>query len=257
MKKALKALVIVVAVIFVVVAAAFLGMDYAAKKGIELGATSALGVDTTVDSVSIRVLRSSVSIKGLQISNPEGYNTDRLMALDTGSVSCDVPSLLTKEARLREILLDAPELTVEVKPAIPPRSNIGELLDKLKSDAPTREEKEAQKHYRIDLIRVTDAKVRFCTPAAEPAEVMLPDIELRDVRNADGSPVVMADVLAQILARMGSSAFEEAKGVVPNEFRSAFGKTLGSARALIARAPQGVPKGGKSLEDIFGRKKKY
>jgi len=254
MRKALKALIIVVAVIFMVVAAAFLGMDYAAKEGIEFGATNALGVDTSVGSVSIKILRSSVSINGLQISNPEGYQTDRLMALDMGSVSCNVPSLLTKEAQINEILLDAPELTVEVKPGLPPKSNVGELLDKLKSDAPTREEKEAQKQFKIDLIRITNTKVHFHNVATgETTDVTLPDIELRDVKNADGTPVVMADVLAQILARMSSSAFDEAKGVMPDEYRSAFGKTLGSAEALIAR----VPKDDKSLEDIFGRKKEY
>jgi len=255
MKRLPKALIVIIVLLLVVAAAALLGMDYAAKRGIEVGATSALGVDTTLDSVSIKLLRGNLAIAGLQIANPEGYDTDRLMALQSGSVRCDIPSLLTKEARINEIILDAPELTVEVKSGLPPKSNVGELLDKLKSDEPPPEEKERQKQFRIDLVRVTNTKVHFHTPVGETVDVALPDIELRDVKNADGSPVVMADVLAQILARMSSSAFEEAKGEIPDEFRAAFGKTLKSAEALIARVPQAIPEGEGPLKDIFGREK--
>jgi len=252
MSKMMKALIVIVAIVFVVLGVALLVMDYAAKHGIEMAAAAALGVDTSVEAVSIKVLQSSVSIEGLQISNPKGYKSVRLLALGSGTVSCDVPTLLSDEVRVKEIILDEPDVTIEMKPGVPPKSNIGELLDNLDSGQPTPEEKQKQKHFKIDLIRVTNTRVRFHTLDGKTADVVLPEIEMRDVKNADGTPVVFADVLGQILARIGASSLEQAKGVVPKEFRSAYGKTLGSAKSLIARGTDAKPG---LFGDIFGKKK--
>lgn len=252
MSKMLKALIVLVAIVFVLVGVTLLFMDYAAKQGIQMGATAALGVDTSVDAVSIKVLQSRVTIEGLQISNPEGYKTEHLLTLALGTVSCDIPSLLSDEVWVKEIILDEPELTIELRAGVPPRSNLGELLDNLQSTQPTPEEKQEQKHYKIELLRVTNTRVHFHTLDGKTIDTVLPDIELRDIKNADGSPVIFADVLGQILARMSSSALEQSKGIVPKEFRSALGNTLGSAKSLIARStekPEGL------FEGIFGKKK--
>jgi hypothetical protein len=250
MKKVVRTLIIIGIVVVVIAGVALFGMDIAAKKGIEMGGTRALGVDTTVESVSIRLLDSSVSINGLNIANPEGYRTERLIALGSGHVRCDIPSLLTNKLNVGEIILDAPELTLELKAGLPPKSNLGELLDNLKSEQPAPEEKKKLRQYKIDLVRVTNTRVRFHTLAGETVDVMLPTIELRDVKNADGSPVVFADILGQILASMGNASFEQAKGLVPDEFRTAFGTTLKSAKDLIATAPK---YGAGVLEGILGK----
>jgi len=256
MRKMVKVLIIVVVAVVVAGTVALFAIDRIARTGVELGATSALGVDTTVEGVSIKILRQGVAISGLKIANPEGYKTDRLMALGLCSVKCDVLSLLTDEAHINEIIVDAPELTIELKPGLPPKSNLGELLDNMESGRPSPEEEQGQTQFKIDLIRVTKTKVRFHTLDGGTADVVLPDIELRDVSNADGSPVLMADIFRQVLAEMTSSAFELAKGAVTDGFRTTLDETLNSANDLIGTGIGDQPKKViNGIKGIFGKKK--
>ena len=284
MRKWLTRLIIVAVVLVVVgIAVLWMGVNYAAKKGVEVGGTAALGVETKADSVAIGFLTSSVGIHGFQIGNPDGYNTDRLMALGHGKVACDITSLLGDEVVVHEIIIDQPELTIELKPGLPPKSNLGDLLKKLESDkqAPP-EDAESQKKFRVDLIRITKAKVRFHLLAGKTADIVLPSIEMKDVKNADGTPLMLADIFGKVLASMGTSAFKGAKGVVPDDLLKGLGGSLAAADKLLGagvgeitrqleglgdvgkaageaagKATKGLGKAaGKALKGIFGGKKK-
>ncbi|NQT21157.1 MAG: hypothetical protein HQ592_15730 [Planctomycetes bacterium] len=94
--------------------------------------------------------------------------------------------------------------------------------------------------------------------------VVLPDIELKEVRNADGTPLLLADVFKQVLGSMGTSAFRSAKGIAPDDLLAGFGDTLGSAGKLLGDGGKAVQKLGEGLggigkdafKGIFGGKKK-
>jgi len=258
MKKLMWVVLVLLAVIVVAVVAGWLFMDKAVKKGIEVGGTAALGVDTKVDSVSIGVLSSKVGLKGFQIGNPEGYHTDRLMALGEGNVACQISSLLGDEVVVNEILIDQPELTLELKPGLPPKSNIGDLLKKLQSDKeapPEKEEAESQKTFRVDLIRITGTKVRFHLLAGKTADLVLPDIELKDVKNADGTPLMLADVFGQVLASMGTSAVSKAQldGLVPAELLAGFSDGLASAQKLLGDSAKQLKAQAQQLQAELGK----
>lgn len=211
-----------------------------AEKGIEAGGTAALGVKTSVKSVSIGWLSGSVALRGLKIANPEGYQTNRLMALGHGKVACKLSSLLGDEVVVSEILIDEPELTIELKPGLPPKSNLGDLLSAMKSDEPapakTQEAKpaaEPQQRFRVDLIRITKTKVRFHLLMGKTADLVLPDIEMKEVRNSDGTLPRLVDIFRQVLVGVGTSAFRNAKGVVPDDLLDTLGAPLASAQKLI------------------------
>ena len=240
LKWVLLAIVVVVVVVVVVVA---LNIDRAARKGVEIGGTQALGVETTCGGVHVGLLSGSVGLKGLRIANPEGYKTDRLMALGSGKVACDIGSLMSDEVVVHEILIDAPEMTLELKPALPPKTNIGDLLKKLESDKQPADEQPDEatedegepKTFKVELIRITGAKVRFHLIGGKTADLTLPDIELKNIKNADGTPLMLGDIFAQVLASMGTAAVHKAKldGVVPAELLAGFGGTLASAQNLL------------------------
>ena len=267
--KWLKRIVIVVILLAVVgILAIWLGGNYAARKGVEVAGTHALGVDTKLDSVSIGWLSSSVAIRGLTIGNPEGYKTDRLMALGHSKVACQISSLTSDEVAVKEILVDAPELTVELKPGIPPKSNLGDLLAKLQSDkaAPEKKEEEAsQKKFKVDLIRVTKTKVRFHMIGGKTADLVLPDIEMKDVKNADGTPLLMADIFRQVLASMATSVAKSGKGVLPDDMLKNFGDSTAVAQEILGKGLEAIRKGvgkdigkgiGGALEGLLGKDKK-
>jgi len=228
-----------VAIVLLIVAVWLWG-DAAARKGVEIGGSQALGVPTTLNSASIGWLSGSVAIRGLKIANPEGYQTDRIISLGHGKVTCKIMSLLSDEVVVTEIIIDEPELTIELKPGLPPRSNLGDLLSSLKSDKAAPEKKEEPKaapeegkKFRVDLIRVTKTKVRFHLLAGKTVDLVLPDIELKEVRNTDGTLPRLADVFRQVLVGMSTSALKKAKGVVADDLLGTFANPLASAQKLI------------------------
>ena len=190
-------------------------MDYAVKKSLEVGGGLALGVETKLDSVSVGVFSSSLAVRGLQIANPEGYKTDRLMALDELRVVCGIGSLLGDEIAVREIILEAPEVTLELKTVLPFKSNIGELVKRLKSLR--RDDSESKKRFRIDRIQITGAKLRCHLFGGKTLDLTLPDIELKDVRNKDGTPMVLEDVFRYVLVSIGSAALARSKEALMKE----------------------------------------
>jgi len=268
-KRFLKRLLLVVVILIVtLVIAVWFGGNAMARKGVEAGASSALGVPTTLDGVSIGWFTSSVAIKGLEIGNPEGYSGDRLMALDRAKVACKITSLLTDTVEVREILVDGPELTVELKPGIPPHSNLGDLLASLKpekaEEKPQEEEAEGKK-FKIGLIKVTNTKVRFQLPGGKTKDLKLPDIELREIKNADGTPVMLADIFRQVLASMAQGVAKSGKGILPDDILKDFTSTTAIANRLIGRGMQEVEKKigkdaarkvGGLLKGILGKDKK-
>jgi len=267
--KWLKRILIVVVVLVVIAAVAiYFGGNYAAKKGVEVGGTAALGVDTKLDSVSIGWFSSTVGMRGLSVGNPEGYKTDRLMALGEGKVSCSIGSLMSDEVQVSEILIDQPELTVELKMGLPPKSNLGDLLSSLtggEAAEPAGAETAADKKFKVDLIRINKTKVRFHMVGGKTADFVLPDIEMKDLKNADGTPLMLADIFRQVLASMAVSVAKNGKGV-PGNILGQFGDTtamakeflgdgmknikgLGDAGKLLEGATKGLGEGGKGIGD--------
>jgi len=236
MRKWIKRIILVV--VLVVVAAGvtlYLRLNYLARKGIEYGGTMALGVTTTLESADVSILGSRLSLNGLRIGNLPGYQTDRLIGLANGRIACSIPSLFTDEVEIKEIILNSPELTIEFKLGIPPRSNLGDLLAALKSD--TAETKKApageQKHLRVGLIRITQPRVRFHLLAGQTANVTLPDIELTELRNADGTPLLLVHVFRQVIVSMGTSALRHAGGIVPEDLLNSLNGALATAGTLL------------------------
>jgi hypothetical protein len=72
MKKLLRVVLVVVAVLAVAIGAAWYFIDSLVKKGIEEGGTYTLQTQTTVESVNLSLLKGSMTMDGLQVANPEG-----------------------------------------------------------------------------------------------------------------------------------------------------------------------------------------
>ncbi|MBM4032910.1 MAG: hypothetical protein FJ291_14135 [Planctomycetes bacterium] len=262
MRRRLKRVLIGLAVFIVLLTVAvWLWGDAAARKGVEIGGTQALGVKTTLDSASIGWLSGSVGIRGLKIANPAGYQTDRMIALGHGKVTCSILSLLGDEVVVRELLIEEPELTIELKPGLPPRSNLGDLLSSLKSPeeaAPAEKEQprpapEEGKKFRIDLLRVVRTKVRFHLLMGKTVDIVLPDIELRELRNSDGTLPVVGSVFRQVLVGMGASAFKGAKGLVPDDLLEGLGTAVASASRLVGGGLNALGEAGKAVGDTAGK----
>ena len=78
--KKLRAILIVLAVLIAVVVGVLLfGVDMIAKAGVEKGSTYAMGVDTTVDSLNLRLMSGGLTMDGMTVANPEGFTSHHFL----------------------------------------------------------------------------------------------------------------------------------------------------------------------------------
>jgi len=248
---------------------AFVYIDRIAEAGLEKGGTAALKVETLAEGVDVSPFRGKVAVEGLSIANPERFVSEKLFTCGLIRVDADIWSFLGDEAHVREIVIESPKLTIE-----PGRggSNVTAVLKNLGSDAkpeapaePEPDEAGSEMAFRVDRIAVTGAVARFQIKNVGQ-NVPLPDIELVNISNADGTPVMLRDIIRQVIAQMTAAAAREGRGIVPDatikglvtDMKELGGTAAGLVRGLGERAKdlgEGAKDLGKKAIDVGGKVK--
>lgn len=244
----------------VVLVVALLRADRIAKAALEKGAGAALKVETRVDAVKLSPFRGRVEIRDLAIANPERFVSEQLLTCGLVRVEADVWSFLGKEAHVREIAIESPRLTIEPASG---GTNLQEVLRNLgsgkKTGAPEAAKAEGDEMaFRVDRLAVRGAVARFqIGPLGQ--DVPLPDLELTDISNADGSPLMLRDILRQVLAQMAAAAARQGKGIVPDATIQGLATDLremgGAAAGLVRGIGEGAVDLGKGVLDAGGKVK--
>ncbi len=94
-----------VVVLVAIVAIVFMSIDSIAKAAIERGSTYALGVQTTLASADIGILSGEFAMSGLDVANPEGFESDHFLRLDEGFLAVSLGSL-------RQDIVEVPTLAL-------------------------------------------------------------------------------------------------------------------------------------------------
>ena len=220
MKKIISRLILslIILVIFVVVVV-WLLIDPIAKSAVQSGASAALGVKTSLKTISVRPLRGTVVMNGLTIANPEGFSSVHLMDADRFEVEVATASLLSDTVEIRRLELDGLEVHIEQKL---PFSNVAKIMKNIKSSSAEKDkDKSAGKKVEIELVSIKNVVAHFHLPAvmgkAKIVEVEVPLIELKNVSSDKGSSVA-GQLVAQLFPAILSSIIKNGQGLVPTEF---------------------------------------
>jgi len=181
----------------------------AVRTSVESLGPRLLGVETRLDHASVSLKKGRIQLKGLWVANPEGFEQDTFLKADVIRVETDIGALRRKEVHLREIFLANPEITFERTGG---RSNIEELLDRLRMDngeGEDREPPEGQEsgeppRLKVDLFHVKDAKVRLILDGQE-VTATLSSIELRNLQDADGNGLPAREVVRRFITSIAES----------------------------------------------------
>lgn len=203
-----------IVVLLVLLAVIFGGIIFMGGRMIKAGVNrigpNVTGVDVTLDHVRFAPLRGFVRLDGLIVGNPEGFQTDRLFNLKTLEVELDVRSLFSDTIRIREILIDSPEITYEMGLR---RTNLGTLIDHMTPAESKPEDddeaKKAGKKVIIDELRIVAARARISTPGmgSKAVPVQLATITLNDLGGEGQSTAqITGHVLKAILGAVGNAA---------------------------------------------------
>lgn len=186
-----------VCVIGVLLVAAFLAINSIVKSSINKAAPKLLGVNTRVETVSIRPFAGIIHLKVFDLNNPEGYAKDKkLFGVKEFYVNLDMGSLFTDTIVIHKILIIAPEFTYEVKNG---KSNIDALVAQLNKGKPAPQKTEPNaaqkpqiakkgKKVIIEEVTVQNTKLAYSSVVTAGTFVTIPivSITLKDIGKENG-----------------------------------------------------------------------
>jgi hypothetical protein len=192
---------IVVAVVLVIVIAAVAGfvyIDVIARRGIERGATYALGVPTTLDSADVGVFSGEFDMRGLNVANPQGFDTPHFLHLDDGDVAVSLATLRQATVELPHLYLTGLDMNLEKKDG---KNNYDVILTNLKRLESGEEPKDKTgqgKDFVIREILIKDVNVRVdvLPVGGELSRVKVPidEIRLTDVGTGEQNGVKFTEL---------------------------------------------------------------
>lgn len=247
MKKKLKWIALAVLILVVVaVGAVVMNLNGIVRSAVEKGTTRSLDLNTTLSGASIGLLSGDVSLSELNIANPQGFSAPQLLSLGKVSVDTSYGKVFGTPTNIDALVIDKPKLVLEFKGT---QSNLKTVADKLGSSSDT----EPLKLIIDDLqVRGAQVEIRSDMLLKEPLLVTIPDIELKQIGNADGNRngEEVGRIVSQVITRLSIEA--QKSGKLPPELAQILsgdlnqlinnigGKFQEQARALEADAMKRV-----------------
>ncbi|NLX59816.1 MAG: hypothetical protein GXY74_12090 [Phycisphaerae bacterium] len=246
MKKLLRFVLVVVAVLAVAVGAAWYFIDSLAKKGIEEGGTYALRVPTTVESVNLSLLKGSMTMDGLTVANPEGYETPHLIKSGRFDLQVDPGTVFGETVHVKGFRLNGLDLNIEQKGL--GKTNVSQIMDNLKrfqgADADTAEQEPGGKKVAVDEIVIENvvAHVQLLPVGgkASTVKVEVPKIVLKDVTSDNAKGVAISELIARVLPAILNQVLQQSGGLIPDDL-------AGSLRTDLAGAIESLGGGAGNL----------
>ena len=265
MKTILKIVLVLVLLLIIVVATIPLWISPAAKAAVEKGGTQAMGVKTTLAELDIGLFSGTCDLAGLNIANPEGFETPHFMDLGSGAVAVDIQSLQGDLIEIPKFELTGLDMNLEKGSGQANYEKIMENLQKLSTGEEKPKEKEPGKKFVIREIVIKDVKV-----TAKMVGVTVPmkidEMRLENV-GSEGEGVDMKELIALIVSGVLKGVAEEGRGVLPEGISKGLAdgleglKGLGEhgekAAAILegheGKATEEIDKAGDKVKDLFGK----
>lgn len=190
MKALLKFIVLLVVVVLLAVGGALFYIDRIAKLGIERGATYALGVDTKVDSVSLRLRTGEFGMSGLAVSNPPGFNESWFLRVGDASLHVPPEQLRANVIHVPRVAISDVDVTLLSRGG---KANYDQILQNLgrfeSGDAPAEEAPSGGKQMIIDELVVTDIAAKVTVGLlgdAATVDLKVPEIRMTNLGSDSG-----------------------------------------------------------------------
>lgn len=240
MKTALKIIAVLAILLIVgVVGIVFLGLsqiDKLAKHAIERGGTYAMQVDTTVTSVDVSLTGGTATMSGLNIANPNGFDTDHFLQLGESSASMNIESINTDTIVMPEIRLNGIDVILD-KGGNP--SNYNTILNSLKrfesGESKSADPAKPGKKLVIDRLLLEDINIHVANMpgvsfAVGDVAVNIPEIELRDIGKEQS--MTTAEVINLVVKTVLAAAVEAGGGIIPGDVLGELGNGLAGLESL-------------------------
>ncbi|MEE9211230.1 MAG: hypothetical protein V3U29_01095 [Phycisphaeraceae bacterium] len=235
MKKWLtRTVLIVLVVVVVVVAVVLMRIDHLARRGVEQGATYALGVPTTLESADVKVIAGRFAMSGLEVSNPPDFDSPHFFTLDRGEVVVTLGSLMADTVELPRLALDGIDLNLEKKGKQANYEVIVENLRRLGSDQEADADEAEGKKFVIREVLLTHITVHAQLPAMgdKLREISLPDIRLTNIGTGTDRGVLLSHLSGIIIRAVLQALVQNAAELLPDAVLGSLDQSLAGLSGL-------------------------
>ena len=242
MKKTLKTLRFIFLAVLILLLIAVVAVNFfagrAVKVGIEIAGTKTLNVGVSVSNVDLSILGGKLTLKNLLISNPPGYQHEKLLELKNAKIEVNVKSLLSDVVNIKEIRLDGVNVVLEQRGVS--GNNLQDVIKTISSGPKDKDESEISgKKLHIDNLEISNVTVKVkLLPVPGRADTI--PLELSPIRMTNLGSDNKLDVAAlsgRILLAIADGIAKEGVGVLPKEMvdtiTSTLGKTIDLSRDII------------------------
>ncbi len=251
LRKLIAIIIIIVVVLGFALGGVVLYIDTIARHAVERGATTALGVTTTLDSADVGILSGEFSMQGLNVANPDGYQSPQFLDMNSGAVQVSLGTLREETVLLPHLTLDGLDLNLEKRGG---KANYDAILDNLKKTEETDEPApdESGKRFVIEKVTITDIMVHIdLLPeggALTRTELPIERIELTNVGSESEKGALLSD-LSGVLIKAILTAVVNKAGDLPGLALDGLEQGLGQLSSI---GEIGVQFTGESLTQITG-----
>ncbi len=274
MKKLIKIAAIVVLALFLIVGitvgVVLYNIDSLAKRAVEEGGSSALGVTTKVESVSLHIFSGDVGLSGLEVANPSGFSGPHFLALKKCQASVTLDSLNKDVVEVPKLSLSGIDVSLERSSA---GSNYGKIIENIsKLKGPTPQAGGPEKKFIIHELTIENISIHAdilgapgqigqIVNGAAKVNVPIERIELKDVgktgSGVGGTGVTMKELSSIVVQAVLAAAADKGYGTIPGEILNDLKNAVTSFDglknlpvAVIGRAGETVTMLGGTVEKI-------
>ncbi len=242
LRRVLISALMIVVVLTIGITILLVHIDSIARIGIEKSMSRALQVPVTIGSVRVGIFRGEAQIRKLTIGNPESYKTPHALFFDQASARFDLASFRTEEPVIHEIVIQAPNITLEqgltesnlsrlAKNAS--RFSGGKKSETAKPQAGETASHDADRAVKIERLVIDNGQVGVSAPVLQGkvVPILLPPIKLTDLGGKKGTPAT-AEALSRIFVAILEGVAQSGKGLLPGETLKSVQTSLGGIKAF-------------------------
>ena len=264
MKKGKKILLITGAVILVLIVALMLSLGQIIKAAVNTAGPKLAGVPVHVKTVIVQPFLGIVRMKGLVVGNPAGFNTPSAMELNDFKLNIKMSSLFSEAIVIKEILIDAPQITYEKGLKSSNLSTLQENLAPKGAAAPKTEaapapekKKGAAKKVIIEDFQLNGAKVNVTITAlgGKKMTLPLPNIHMKDIGKSSGgaNPAEVISEVFNSISKAVVDAVASAGNIAGDALKGAGGAASDAAKGATDAAKGAANSIKKGLGGLLGK----
>lgn len=226
------------------------------KSGVETFGPEVTQTDVTLESANLSIFGGSGTLKGLNVGNPEGFDSENIFSLGQIDLKIQLRSLTSDKIIIEHIIIKQPEISYEKTLT---NSNVKELMKNIEeftgpkdTSEPEPDDAGSSKQVVIKKLVIEEGKI-YVGLMGVGHTVSLPRIEMNDI-GEEGSQMSMADALDTILAtvlknigpaianagELGGAAVDALKTQGLEKADQAVGKAGEAAGDAVNKATDGI-----------------